>query len=141
MPPPNSTSGALAVVLPTFAALAFLAALVALLTCLALVFPGPIWLPMWNLNPQAFEAFHSLGRIAELLLIGLACLCAFTGAGLIQRKRWAWWLALLGLAANGAGDLVSLIWTHNIARFGSGILIAAGFLFLLTRTPVRRALH
>jgi len=128
------------VVPPTLVAFAFLAALIALLTGLALAVPGPIWAPMWSLNPQAYDAFHRLGRTAELLLFSLACLCALTGVGLLLRRRWAWWLALLGLAANGVGDLVSLVWTHNLARFGSGVLIAAALIFILTLTPVRRSL-
>ncbi|MGH9591956.1 MAG: hypothetical protein ACRD5L_02615, partial [Bryobacteraceae bacterium] len=134
----SGNSGSFSVVLPTLGALAFLAALIAVLTGLALAFPGPRWTPMWNLNPQAYEAFSRLGRPAEILLFGLAGLCIVTGAGLIQRKRWAWRLALLGMGANGAGDLVSLVLTRQFFRFGAGVLIAAGFIFFLTLTPVRR---
>jgi hypothetical protein len=136
----NSSPSQFSVVLPTLGALLFLAALVAMLTGLALLFPSPMWMPMWNLNPEAYEAFHRLGRIAELLLFCLACLSVVTGAGLIKRRRWAWWLALLGLACNGAGDLVSMLLTHNLVRFGSGVLIAAGLVFLLALPPVRRSL-
>ncbi|HWE86594.1 MAG TPA: hypothetical protein VG267_16750 [Terracidiphilus sp.] len=140
MTPSTSTSGAFSVVLPTLAALLFLAALVALLTCLALLFPSPIWMPMWNLNPDAYETFHRLGRIAELALFCLACISAAAAAGLLRRKRWAWWIALVMFAINGAGDIVSVLRTHQLIRFGSGVLIAAGFIFLLVLPPVRRSL-
>lgn len=140
MPDTAATSSSFSVVLPALGALLFLAALIALTTGLALIFPGPMWDPMWNLNPEAYQTFSRLGRIAELSLFGLACLSVVTGAGLVRRKRWAWWFALIGLAANGVGDLVSVFRTHNVARFGSGVLIAAGFVFLLAIPPVRRSL-
>ena len=95
---------------------------------------------MWNLNPEAYETFHRLGWIAEVLLFGLGCLSVVTGLGLLKRKRWAWWFAIVGLAGNGAGDLISMILTHEIVRFGSGVLIVAGFVFLLALPPVRRSL-
>lgn len=141
MPRTVNPSGSFTVVLPTLGVLAFLAALIALLTSLALIFPSPIWLPMWNLNPEAYVTFHRLGRPAELLLLVLACMCAITGIGLMRRKRWAWWLALLGMTANGAGDLVSLLFTRQVLRFGSGALIAAAFIVLLALPPVRRSLR
>lgn len=136
----NKTSASFTVVLPTLAALLFLAALIALLTALALLFPSPIWLPMWDLNPEAYQTFHRMGRTAEVLLAVLAGLSAVTGVGLMRRKRWAWRLALLGMTANGAGDLVSLLVTRQFLRFGSGTLIAAAFLLLLALPPVRRSL-
>jgi len=136
--PANPISGAFRVVLPTLGALAFLAAFIAALTGLALLFPSPMWMPMWNLNPEAYVAFHRLGWLAELLLFGLSCISVVVGAGLLLRRRWAWWIALLGMAANGAGDLVSLVWTHEFVRFGFGVLIASGFIVLLTLPPVRR---
>jgi hypothetical protein len=136
MSPPNSNSA----ILSTLAVFAFFAALVAILTAIALVFPGPFWTPMWNLNPEAFQTFHRLGRIAELLLFVLACASSVTGVGLLRRRRWAWWLAFLGMAANGIGDLLSMVLTHQLVRFGSGVLVAAGFILLLALPPVRRTL-
>ena len=137
----SADSGSFIVVLPTLAALLFLAALIALITGLALVFPGPIWIPMWNLNREAYESFHHLGWIAIGFLFVLAVVCASAAAGLLLRKRWAWWIALLLFAANGAGDVVSLVRTHEAARFGSGVLIAASFIALLSLPQVRRSLR
>jgi hypothetical protein len=136
MSPPNSNSA----ILSTLAVFAFFAAFVAILTAIALVFPGPFWTPMWNLNPEACQSFHHLGPLAILLLLVLASISAVTGVGLLRRRRWAWWLALLGMAANGIGDLLSMVLTHQLVRFGSGVLIAAGFIVLLALQPVRRTL-
>lgn len=138
MPPPRAT-GSYVVVLPTLAALLFLAALVALLSAVSLIFPGPAWAPMWNLNPPAGETFHSMGRIAPTLLLALAALAGTAAIGLLLHKKWAWAIALILFAANLSGDLVSLIRTRDILRFGSGVLIAAAFIYLLIHPSVRRA--
>lgn len=134
----NTRAGAFSVILPTLAALLFLAAVVAVVTGLALVFPGPVWIPMWNLNPEAYESFHRLGSTAEIGLFSLAVVSAAASAGLLLRKRWAWWIAMVLFAVNGAGDLVSVIRTGEVVRFGSGVLIAAGFILLLAIPAVRR---
>ena len=136
----RDTAGAFSVVLPTLAALLFLAALIALVTGLALLLPGPAWIPMWNLNREAFDSFRRLGGVAEAFLLALAIIAAAAAVGLLMHKRWAWWIALLLFAANGAGDLVSMVRTHDVVRFGSGVFIAAGFIFLLALPPVRRTL-
>jgi hypothetical protein len=141
MTAPRPSSGSFSVVLPTLAALLFLAALVAILTALALAFPSPIWTPMWNLNPDAYQSFHHLGPLAILLLLALACISAAAASGLLLHKKWAWWIALLIFVANGVGDLISLLRTHQIVRFGSGVLIAAGFVLLLSLPLVRRTLR
>jgi hypothetical protein len=133
------TSGAFSVVLPTLAAMLFLAALVGLVAALALLFPGPAWIPMWNLNREAYESLHHLGRIAEVFLLGVGSIAAGAAAGLLMHKRWAWWIALLLFAANDAGDLLSIVRTHEIVRFGSGVVIASGFIVLLVLPPVRRS--
>ena len=93
---------------------------------------------MWNLNPMAYQAFHRLGRTAELLLLGVACLSATAASGLLLGRRWGWWMALLLFATNGAGDFVALIRTGDLIRFGSGVLIAAAFIALLCLPAVRR---
>lgn len=134
----SNPSGAFSVVLPTLAALLFLAALIALVTGLALAFPGPMWIPMWNLNREAYEGFHHMGSAAEGFLFLLAILCAAAAIGLLLHRRWAWWIALLLFVTNGAGDVISLVRTGEVLRFGSGAVIAMAFVLLLMLPPVRR---
>jgi hypothetical protein len=131
--------GAFSVVLPTLAAMLFLAAFIAFLTALALAFPGPTWIPFWNLNREAYESFHRLGWIAIAALLVLGCLAGTAAVGLMGRQRWAWWIALLLFAGNGAGDLISLIRVGEVIRFGSGVVIASGFIVLLLLPRVRRS--
>jgi hypothetical protein len=137
----NPQSGTFSAVLPTLAALLLLATFIALITGIALLFPGPAWIPMWNLNREAYDSFHRLGAIAVVVLFALAGVSATAAAGLLLRKRWAWWIALGLFATNGTGDLVSLIRTREILRFGSGALIAAAFILLLVLPQVRQRLQ
>jgi hypothetical protein len=137
----NAQSGSFSVVLPTIAALLMLASLVALVTGFALTFPGPLWDPMWNLNSEAYESFRRIGIASELFLFTLAFISGATAVGLLLHRRWAWWIALLLFAVNGAGDVMSLVRTGDMLRFGSGVLIAGGFVLLLLLPPVRRSLR
>jgi hypothetical protein len=137
----QSTSNSFTVVLPTLAALLFLAALVALVTGLALAFPDPMWQPMWNLNHEAYVSFRRIGTASEVFLFSLAVISGATAVGLLLRRRWAWWVALLLFAVNGAGDGVSLMRTGDVLRFGSGVAIASGFVLLLMLPPVRRSIR
>jgi len=141
MPQPNAQSGSFSVVLPTLAALLFLTALVALVIGLALAFPDPIWAPMWNLNREAYVSFRHIGPASQIFLFCLAAVSGAAAVGLLLHRRWAWWIALLLFAANGAGDVVSLARTGDVLRFGSGVAIAGGFVLLLLLPPVRRSLR
>ena len=137
----NAQSGSFSVVLPTLAALLFLAALVALVTGLALTFPDPMWQPMWNLNREAYVSFRRIGPASQIFLFCLAGVSGAAAVGLLLHRRWAWWIALLLFAVNGAGDVVSLVRTGDVLRFGSGVAIAGGFVVLLLLPPVRRQLR
>ena len=137
----ESTGTSFSVVLPTLAALLFLASLVALVTGLALMFPDPIWAPMWNLNREAYESFHRIGTTSEVFLLSLAFVSGAAAVGLLLHRRWAWWIALLLFAANGAGDVVSLVHTGDALRFGSGVAIASGFVVMLLLPAVRRTVR
>jgi hypothetical protein len=139
--PDSRTTGSFTVVLPTLAALLFLAALVALITGLALAFPDPMWKPMWDLNREAYVSFRRIGTASEVFLFSLAVVSGAAAVGLLLHRRWAWWVALLLFAVNGAGDGVSLMRTGDVLRFGSGLLIAGGFVVLLLLPPVRRSLR
>jgi hypothetical protein len=134
-------ASAFSVVLPTLAAMLLLAALIAILTALALAFPGPTWIPFWNLNREAYDSFHHLGGIAITSLLVLGCVAGGAAVGLLFRRRWAWWMAVFIFVANAAGDLISLVHTDEALHYGSGIVIAAGFAILLCLPSVRRSLH
>lgn len=121
----------------TLAAVSGIAAAIALVTGLSLADPGTALDRIWRLNPRAWAAFARMGRLSGVLLLILCPVAAATGAGLMGRRRWAWWLALATFGVNGLGDLVNLAMTREWLRAGSGVLIDAVFLSLLLRADVR----
>jgi hypothetical protein len=58
--------------------------------------------------------------------------------GLLERKRWAWWGAVLLFGINGLGDLLTLVLYRDVVKGGSGVLIASLFLFCLLLPGTRR---
>jgi hypothetical protein len=63
----------------------------------------------------------------------LAVGTAGAAVGLLRGRKWAWWFAVVLFAINGCGDLVSLFWTKEMLKSGSGVLIAGAFLIALSR--------
>ncbi len=114
-----------------------LAAAIATVTGFSLLFPDPIWNRMWELNRPAYLAFSRFGRLSGVVLFALAIGTGAAALGMIGRKKWGWWAAVTLFAANGMGDLLALADAHDLARSGSGVLIAGLFLYLLMRPDVR----
>jgi hypothetical protein len=137
----GNPSGAFSVVLPMLGILLFLAALVAMICAISFLFPGPVWIPLWNLNPAGYETFHHLGWRAVAFLLAMATISGTTATGLWMCRRWAWWSAMMLFAANAIGDLVSFMSTSDVLRFGAGIAVTAGFVVLLMLPLVRRSLR
>src|SRR5271170_1370196 len=113
-----------------------LATVVATVTGLSLLFPGPVWERMWALNRPAYVAFARFGMLSGATLLGLAAVAGATAMGLLRRRRWAWLAAISLFAVNGLGDVITLVSTHDLARSGSGVLVATMFLYLLMRPEV-----
>lgn len=124
-------------IVTTIAVFAWMACGIALVTGLSLAYPGTVLDRIWTLNPRAYAAFARMGRLSGVLLLLLCPVAAATAAGLLHRRRWGWWLALVTFGVNGLGDLASLVMTHEWLRAGSGVLIAGVFLSLLLRADVR----
>jgi hypothetical protein len=120
------------------AAFLFLAAAVALITAISLMFPASFWNGMWDLNRPAYLEFEKLGSISGIMLMALGAGAGAAGIGLLRRKKWAWWSAIALFAVNGIGDVAALFVGQDLVKGGSGVLIAACFLFCLTRSKVMR---
>ena len=120
------------------AAFLFAATTIAAVVGVSLIWPNALLDRLWELNKAGAAAFRALGgRISgtALLLLGAGTLAA--GAGLLQRKTWAWWFAVVLFAINGAGDVVSLVVTGDWLRSVSGMVICSAFLYALSRSCVR----
>jgi len=109
----------------------------AAVTGASLLFPGPFWNGLWALNPPAAAAFRSVGWISGALLIALGIGTAAAGAGLLRRKKWAWWFAVALFAINGCGDAASFPITGDLLKSAAGVAAACAFLYALTRPAVR----
>jgi len=123
---------------PIVAAFLFAATAIAAVTGCSLLAPNTPLDRIWELNRQAAAGFRAMGRISGGLLLLVGAAACFAAAGLLQRKKWAWLLALSLFAVNGSGELVTLIMTGDWLRSLTGAVIAAGFIYALGRSPVRR---
>ena len=114
-------------------------ALMCLLTILLLLFPGSALEPMWKLNPQAQEAFRSLGYWSILLMLVVGTACASTAIGLAKSARWGWRLAIAVLAVNLIGDTINAFVRHDF-RTLIGLPIGGALILYLTSKRVEEFL-
>jgi hypothetical protein len=113
----------------------FFASLMALIVGISLLLPGTVLDILWTLNPAA-AGLTSMGTILGFFLLFICITASFTGIGLLKGLKWAWWIVIIIFILNGIGDVV------RVALGGIegliGILIAAVFLFYLTRPEVKK---
>lgn len=102
-----------------------------------LIFPGSFLEPIWQLNPHARAGFDRIGPLAIVLMsvVCVACICA--AIGLWRGRRWGYWLAVMMMVINLAGDLVNII-TATEPRAIVGIPIVLAFLGYLMRRRTRQ---
>jgi hypothetical protein len=113
-----------------FAAFFAFGGTMSLLTIVLLVFPGTKLDSLWNLNPDARVAFHSLGSWSILLMLAVGSACAFAAVGLWRGCLWGIRLAIAILLVNLIGDLVNVIARHDY-RSLIGLPIAGAMIFYL----------
>ncbi|SPE33633.1 conserved membrane hypothetical protein [Candidatus Sulfopaludibacter sp. SbA3] len=116
----------------------FAATAVAAAVGASLLFPNRLLNWLWELNKPGAAAFRTVGRVSGVLLLLLGAGTFAAALGLLQRKRWAWWFAIVLFAIDATGNVVSLILTRDWLRSASGMAISAAFLYVLTRSRVRR---
>ena len=121
---------------PIVAAILFAATAIAVAAGGSLLFPNPLLDRLWTLNKPGEATFRSLGRVSGLPLLVIGAATCAAAVGLIKRKKWAWWLAVLLFAINGCTDVVGLIVARNWVRSGSSLVICAVFLYSLSRARV-----
>jgi|SRR5579884_1629311 len=115
----------------------FAATLIAITVAAALIFPGRLLAWLARLNPAGMAAFRAMGRSSGALLLVVGALAAASAAGLLQRKRWAWRLAIALFTVNACGDVVSFFITRDLFRSAAGVAVCAGFLYGLLRKDMR----
>jgi hypothetical protein len=111
-------------------------AVMASLTCIALLTPGGMLEPLWRLNPRAHVEFMKIGPWGIVLMLIVAGVCVAAARGVWIRARWGYRLAVCGLSVNLVADLVSAMVLHDPVRL-VGIPIAGAVLAYLLSSGVR----
>lgn len=91
---------------------------------------------MWALNPSAYRELAPFGRAIGIPFLVLSAALFAAGTGWFRRERWGWYLAVAIIAAQAAGDFISMFLGHAM-RGATGGAIACALLFYLSRQPIR----
>ena len=116
--------------------LAFGASMCALTIALLLV-PGTTLDILWRLNPDAHNAFQSIGNWSIAIMVVVGSTCLFAAIGLWRGAIWGTWVAVIILTANMVGDLFNGLFRHDY-RALIGLPIAAAMIFYLVRPNEHR---
>ncbi|MGB2601956.1 MAG: hypothetical protein WBC78_00065 [Candidatus Sulfotelmatobacter sp.] len=101
-----------------------------------LIWRGTFLERIWILNPGAYRQLAPFGRTIGILFLMLGAILALAAAGWLRRRLWGWRLAVLIIATQVLGDLVSAF-RGDIVRGGVGVAIAGALLFYLWRPHIR----
>lgn len=116
----------------------FFGAIMAFLAGTTLIWQGTFLDRMWTVNAAAYKQLAPFGRTVGIPLLVLSASLAAAGAGWFGRRLWGWKLAVVIIATQVLGDLMSIFMGHFV-RGAVGVTIAGGLLFYLFRPQVRGA--
>jgi uncharacterized membrane protein (DUF2068 family) len=122
---------------PIVAAFLFAVTVIAAIVGISLLFPNRLMDRLWELNKPGAALFRAMGRISGVFLLALGVATAAAARGLLRRKQWAWWFAVVLFAIDGSGDVVGLFVTGDLLRSLVGVAISLVFLYFLGQRQVR----
>jgi len=122
------------------AAFLFVATVIAAVVGISLLFPNRLMDRLWELNKPGAALFRSIGRLSGLSLLALGVATASAARGLLRRKQWAWWFAIILFVIDGSGDVVSFFVTGDWLKSIAGIAVTSAFLYFLCQRNVRQYL-
>ncbi len=120
------------------AAFLFLATAIAIVVGISILFPNKLLDPLWELNKQGAALFRRIGPLSGLFLLVLSGGTFSAAIGLLRRRKWAWWFAVVLFVVDGCGDVISFFATRELLRSATGVAITSAFLYAITRPAVRR---
>ncbi len=91
-----------------------LATAMAWLTSASLTWPGTFLDGIWKMNPEAYNGFASMGIAAPILLGILGACTAASALGMLQARKWAWWLTIGIFVLNALGDVATCSYIRTI---------------------------
>jgi len=116
----------------------FFGAVMAFLAGTTLAWKSTVLDQMWVLNAPAYKQLSPYGRIVGIPFLVLSATLAAAGVGWFGRRLWGWKLAVVIIASQILGDLVSILIGH-IVRGAAGVTVAGALLYFLLRPDVRAA--
>lgn len=116
----------------------FFGAIMASLAGATLIWRGTLLDRMWTLNAPAYRHLSAIGQTVGIPFLVLSVALVAAGAGWFRRRLWGWRLAVVIIATQVLGDLVSVFMGHFV-RGAIGVTIAGALLFYLLRPEVRAA--
>lgn len=126
------------ITIPIVAGFLIAATIIAAIVGISILFPNRFLDRLWELNKPGAELFKRIGPISGIFLMMLGAGTGAAAYGLLQRKIWAWWFAVVLFVVDGTGDIVAAIMTHDFLRTATGVAISSVFIWALTRDRVRR---
>jgi hypothetical protein len=94
----------------------FFGALMASLAGTTLIWQGTFFAKIWVLNASAYRQLAPFGKAVGVPFLALSAALAAAGVGWFGRRLWGWRLAVVIIATQVLGDLVSIFMGH----FGRG---------------------
>jgi hypothetical protein len=122
----------------TIATFLFVASAIAAIVGFEILFPNPVLDRIWEWNKPGAALFRSIGPIAGVFLWVLSIAVLAAARALLRGHPWPWWFAIALFTIDGAGDLVSYPFTHDLLRTIFGAAVSSAFLIVLARPAVRR---
>jgi hypothetical protein len=102
------------------------------LTIVLLLFPGTKMDSLWRLNPDAYLAFQSIGKLAFLIMFLAGTGCGLAAIGLWRGTIWGIRIAVAVLSANVVGDVLNAAVRHDY-RALIGLPIGGAMIYYLSR--------
>jgi hypothetical protein len=107
-------------------------ALICMVVMLALVFPGGILEPIWQLRPAARIEFEEFGTWSIALMATVGAACGLAAFGLARRAAWGRNLGVGVLTVNVVGDAFNALFRHDL-RTLIGLPIGGLMIWYLVR--------
>jgi hypothetical protein len=116
----------------------FFGASMALLAGTTLIWQGTFLDHIWVLNAPAYRQLAPFGKTVGMPFLSLSAALAVAGVGWFGRRLWGWRLAVVIMATQVLGDLITIFMGHFV-RGAVGVTIASAVLLYLLRPVVRSA--
>ena len=98
--------------------------------------PGGPFDFVWRIKPEEHARLLAMGPLVGLGFSALSVAAAAIAVGVFQRRRWSWWAAVLGIAANGVGGALRGL-SGGPLEGAIGVTVAGAIVWWLTRPRVR----